>query len=272
MPRGVSAVDEARLQRRLWTPTIIAPALWFDAADAATITTVSGAVSQWNDKSGNARHYVQNTSANRPTYESAVQNNLNAVRIANTGTTRQFVDNTSFSFSGTQISLFSVHRNSANPTLGTPNVYGRLFSFAASAQNDYDNTNGLILVYGVSSGISLYRNNATIASTSAINDQWLLVSAERNGTAGRISLNGGTFTTGTTSSASQGITRSRIGNDFVAADSGMLGWIGEQVVVFGALSDADWERLQGYAAHRWGLTASLPAGHPYRNRPPLIGD
>lgn len=254
----------------LWTPAQLSPALWLDGADAATVVTSGTAVTQWSDKSGNARHYVQNTSANRPTYEAAVQNNLNAVRIANTVSTTQFVDNTSFSFSGTQISLFSVHRNNSNPTPGLPNTYGRVFSFAASSQNDYDNTNGLILVYGVNSGISLYRNNATIASTSAINDQWLLVSAERNGTAGRISLNGATFTTGTTSSASQGITRSRIGNDFVAADSGMLGWIGEQVVVFGALSDADWERLQGYAAHRWGLTASLPAGHPYKTLPPYV--
>ena len=32
---------------------------WWDAADAATITASGGAVSQWNDKSGNARHVVQ---------------------------------------------------------------------------------------------------------------------------------------------------------------------------------------------------------------------
>jgi hypothetical protein len=34
----------------VWNPSMISTALWLDAADASTVTTVSGAVSQWNDK------------------------------------------------------------------------------------------------------------------------------------------------------------------------------------------------------------------------------
>lgn len=40
--------------------------LWLDAADAAAVS-VSDAVDQWSDKSGNARHYTATTTA-RPTY------------------------------------------------------------------------------------------------------------------------------------------------------------------------------------------------------------
>ena len=40
---------------------------WWDAADSATITTVSGAVSQWDDKSGNGRNATQTVANNRPT-------------------------------------------------------------------------------------------------------------------------------------------------------------------------------------------------------------
>lgn len=41
--------------------------LWLDASDSATITESGGAVSQWNDKSGNVRHATQATGANQPT-------------------------------------------------------------------------------------------------------------------------------------------------------------------------------------------------------------
>lgn len=50
----------------LWTPAQITTALWLDAADASTITTVNGAVSQWNDKSGNGRNATQSTAGARP--------------------------------------------------------------------------------------------------------------------------------------------------------------------------------------------------------------
>jgi hypothetical protein len=49
-----------------WTPANTTTALWLDAADATTITTVSSAVSQWNDKSGNNRNATQATASQRP--------------------------------------------------------------------------------------------------------------------------------------------------------------------------------------------------------------
>ena len=55
-------------QKVNWDPSLITTALWLDAADASTVTTESGNVSQWNDKSGNNRNASQSTSGNRPTY------------------------------------------------------------------------------------------------------------------------------------------------------------------------------------------------------------
>lgn len=34
------------------------------------------------------------------------------------------------------------------------------------------------------------------------------------------------------------------------------------------LAAADRQRLEGYLAHRWGLTGNLPGGHPYKTAPP----
>lgn len=36
------------------------------------------------------------------------------------------------------------------------------------------------------------------------------------------------------------------------------------------LSASDREKLEGWAAHKWGLTANLPAGHPYKTTAPTI--
>jgi hypothetical protein len=48
------------------------------------------------------------------------------------------------------------------------------------------------------------------------------------------------------------------------------GFISEMVVTNGVLSTTDRQRLEGYLAHKWGLQANLPAGHPFKNTPPTV--
>jgi hypothetical protein len=50
------------------------------------------------------------------------------------------------------------------------------------------------------------------------------------------------------------------------------GFISAMVATSSLLSTADRERLEGYLAWKWGLVANLRAAHPFKNRPPLIGD
>lgn len=45
---------------------ILATALWLDASDTSTIVSSGGSVSQWNDKSGNNRHWTQPTGSQQP--------------------------------------------------------------------------------------------------------------------------------------------------------------------------------------------------------------
>jgi hypothetical protein len=61
-------------------------ALWFDASDASTLfqdsagttpaTANNDVVGRWADKSGNARHATQGTTANKPTLKTNIQNGL----------------------------------------------------------------------------------------------------------------------------------------------------------------------------------------------------
>lgn len=85
-----------------FTPLHFKPILWLDASDLSTITSASGAVSQWNDKSGNAYHFSQATSTARPITGTRTVNGLNAL-----------------DFDGTDDRLFRNSISLVNQTTGT---------------------------------------------------------------------------------------------------------------------------------------------------------
>ena len=68
MPVAVGILADAYNVSALWTPASLTNLLgWWDASDATTFTYSSGVVvSQWNDKSGNNRHFAQSTVASQP--------------------------------------------------------------------------------------------------------------------------------------------------------------------------------------------------------------
>jgi hypothetical protein len=46
------------------------------------------------------------------------------------------------------------------------------------------------------------------------------------------------------------------------------GQLAEAILIPGFLFDDVRQKTEGYLAHKWGLTASLPSGHPYKVNPP----
>lgn len=67
--------------RTQFTPRHLANlSLWLDAADGSTVTTdANNLVSQWNDKSGNARNVTQTTAASRPAYTTQGRSGKNVI-------------------------------------------------------------------------------------------------------------------------------------------------------------------------------------------------
>lgn len=61
--------------------------LWLDGTDAATITQSSGIVSQWNDKSGNARNFSQATVGAQPFFYTDNVTTSGAIRFSGTNQT-----------------------------------------------------------------------------------------------------------------------------------------------------------------------------------------
>ncbi len=48
------------------------------------------------------------------------------------------------------------------------------------------------------------------------------------------------------------------------------GYIAEAVLLDEFASTADWQKLEGYLAHKWGLLAALDPTHPYKVDPPVV--
>jgi hypothetical protein len=243
-----------------WTPAQITTALWLDAADAATITTISGAVSQWDDKSGNSRNVSQSTASFRPTYPSNILNGLPAVRFDGTDDRLQTA---SAFFTTRALAMYVVARNRnltgdstlAGQELATNNNRYIFFTSSSTA-------NRIMLLLCDSS-------STTLSGTPT--SSFYIYEYEQSGSIVSLRANGDTATTNSSQSTTNlastplvfGAQRTD-GGGFGAVD------IGEVVCLPSQPSDAVRQRVEGYLAHKWGLTGNLPAGHPYKTSPPYI--
>ena len=72
-----------------WTPAELTTHLWFDGADASTISHASNVVSQWRDKSGNERH-ANASGGNQPQYVASGLNGKSLLRFDGTDDRLEF--------------------------------------------------------------------------------------------------------------------------------------------------------------------------------------
>jgi hypothetical protein len=242
MPRGVSPLDEARLQGRLWTPNGLRLAAWYDASDLSTITTVSGAVTNWRDKSGNGRNLTGLSS--RPTYTANGLNNRPAL---------------SWPLGGGQAGMTWTGA-AFNPvrTFGVARYEG-LIPFGQTSALLSFNYSGL--------------NDLFLAGTT---DLWLfdrLVFLNGNESSSNVALPAvaSPFLWADNTTTTAGRTALWIGNHGGGQSPPWRGKIAEVVITLFEPTLRDRRTIEGYLAWKWGLNANLPANHPFRNRPPLIG-
>jgi len=234
-------------------------ALWFDAADSNTITLSSGSLTQWNDKSGNGRNLTAVSGYANATVSSAFQNGLNV-----------------FNFSGN-----GLYRTVANSAVYPQDVYIIVALKSLTNQSDVlsmgptdaDNFNSLIFSEDIQSrwkngssfGIRNLFSPINETSTGFLLIQWSIANINyllrRNGTllvqssSFAYSLPGGSIF--------------QVGfrhTDITSAN--FSGYIGEIVVFNNQLGDAQRQQVEGYLAHKWGMSASLPATHPFKSFPP----
>ena len=249
-------------------------ALWLDAGDASSITAVSGAVSEWRDKTG-TKTVLQGTPANRPTLVSNVFGSRPAVRFDGVN---DFLDST---VPAPDLpwpsSMFAVVRKP------TTQADGCIFAVNINGSNPFSNANSYIIttnsnsaairVLGGSSSVIFPGVGGTddtlgsflLSLTMATENNAVL----RNVTAGQIATDA-TYTTNAPSvnnGFSLGIFKNLAGSSL----HHLAGDIAEVLIFSGVLSTSEQERVQGYLAWRYGLQAGLPSNHPYAYSFPGFG-
>ena len=259
----------------VWNPLMLGPALWLDAADASTITLNGSTVSQWSDKSGNSRHVIQATAGAQPLYSANQIGGLPALSFDGGDFLR-----TALSFPlGLQFSAFGV----VKPEAGTGwnnNDYGYVFAHGSLSSS----TKGAALVIGSESFADWFVRD-TIAFGDGYNSGRMprAIGPVSTGTDARVfSLSLGTTESfmavnGTLTSTRVSGTGTRTNliapltlgaNANASANQWLTGKIAEFLVVSNTVSLSNRQKLEGYLTHKWGLDASLPADHPYKNYGP----
>lgn len=247
----------------VWNPSMIQTALWLDAADASTVTTVSGAVSQWNDKSGNGRNAAQSDAASRPTYATAAQNSRNALTFDNSNDKLTIAQSELFASGNADLAIFAAYK-AKEPSSG----YGSLFG-------NYPGNNFMLYFGGLAPYLEPWGVfnlvNVDISTDAYVQNKNYLIGLIRSsgsftgwtdGSQNNTAANTASVYSGANTSSVWNIGSNSSGGEVAGMD------LYELICVNSAPSAANRQKLEGYLAHKWGLTANLPAGHPYKNYGP----
>jgi hypothetical protein len=262
VPGKVVLAKQFTWNESVWNPSMITTALWLDAADASSITLASGAVSQWNDKSGNGRNVSQSDSLLRPTVLPNAFNNKQSIVFSGSSNCRLLGGATGLTSTA---SIFVAVQDT-----GSTSTIAGIYSSGISGGGFgiYRTTANIVTVDGIGANTT---NSAN--STSAISQPSIIAGiytqANTNGTS--IFFNGTleeTFaSTGVTVDSPP--TNFEIGGRSQGQPARVFQGNISEVIVLGLTASSDTrQRIEGYLAHKWGLEANLPNDHPYKTTGP----
>ena len=221
--------------------------LWFDATDVNAdnepdnvFDFISGSrVSMWGDKSGNTNNPIQATVNSMPRWSPL---SLNEKPIVSFDSSTGEIFNIQNAVSNPQF-IFIVHKqNSA----GTSQVLGGDLSTT--------NSNGVFSLEAASGGIQIISEEST--SNWSVNSMRVVPQGQSLWINGRV--------VGSDSDSATASAFNKIGQSF---DGG----IAEVLVYNQSVNSVNRQKIEGYLAHKWGLTNSLDPIHPYVSDPPSFG-
>jgi hypothetical protein len=203
--------------------------LWLDASNLMTADTL------WIDKSGNGNHALKH---NTPTVQTNAQNGLSLMRYDKVlpASDTDYHEWNDISDIRTLFAVFKRDNGNDGAVVTDDNLYHFYSDGSPLLSSTYANHN-------IKNG--LYRLNGT--SVTAISTSYpasLSIVAIR--TLGNVEA-------------------SRIGRDRSVDYGHFDGDFAELLIFNTSLSDDYISEIEGYLAHKWGLTALLPSNHPYKN-------
>lgn len=243
-----------------WTPDQLTNLIFWVKGD--TLTGSDGSeVLLWSDQSGNGNN-ATGSAGNGPQLETAELNGMNVVRGVRANSDRlettDFMNDAGPATAGTLIYV-------AKATNDSGVTAGSLVEFSAQflAPAFYPHADGNIYDAFGSNAQKTVGNPGDLTQwhisgfTSATNDWKYYFNATQF------------FSTGTNTVAWD----DAHGFLFVSDASGGTtqygdGWLAEVILTTDVLSTSDRQKVEGYLAHKWGITSVLPSDHPYKTTPP----
>ena len=240
-----------------FNPSQTSSRAWYDAQDQTTITESLGAVSQWDDKSGNIENVSQASGASQPT---TLLNNANGLNV--------------ITFSGAQ-SLSALNAIEWTENFHAFMVYKRDILSNTTVMGSFNAVDG---DWRMAPGNSA-NNRSQVRQGGATRTQSISGTDITNFYIHELEYSNDTLYSVENGVRSNGLSvvypglttaelftigaRSNIANFFD-------GDVAEIVIYQSLLSQDAIDRVQGYLAWKWGLVSSLPAGHKYKSYPPKI--
>jgi hypothetical protein len=252
----------------LWLDANDRQTLWSDGGATVSVTN-NGLIARWNDKSGQNYNATQATTNNMPVFISgatpsvrfagsstqSLTNNLASIYSAGQSNYTAFLISKSDNFSGNQFAFL----------LGNDANRMTAFQFFTGSP-----ANGLYGYAGESS--------AAIAIGLPSANEIVLVSWEYDGSegqntnrlAGRYygSLSSPVFQQGTIGQTIASATAGYFVGNRSSLAGRFAGNIYEIIIFNRKITNFERQKVEGYAAHKWGFVAQLENDHPYKNAPP----
>jgi len=243
-----------------WTPADVTPFAWYDATDSDTITESGGSVSQWDDKSGNARHLSEASASRQPTWNTTDEVDFDG--------SEYIWHDSAFMYANGECDAYMIVRATPTTTgvilsessLTSPADYNNVESFNSTEMETYirNDAGGTVINHD-----TLYNMTGLWDDTTRLvlsRDTGSEVSGYVGGTLG----NTHAYTrTGVLTLVRFAFGCSLKGTPVQYSNCGI-----KEAVFTDNLSTNDRQKMEGYLAWKHGLETDLPSGHPYEDEAP----
>ena len=242
-----------------WSPEFLSSGLlsaWYKA-DSLSLSDGAG-VGSWSDSSGNGNTVAQLTSGRQPTFQTNELNSQPVLRFDGTNDILTDGDIAALDVGTGDIWMAAVFKSTDN----------------SAAQNYFEKGATSFGLRTTSAGVLQMNLGGTSNIPLQSNGNWSRT-AFVIVTAARVSSTCNGFVNGTASNTTCTTNTGSISNSDVfdigsrAVGAGpMVGDIAEILVGGATLDDNQRFKIEGYLAHKYGLSANLPSDHKYKNAAP----
>jgi hypothetical protein len=240
--------------------TIPGCVVWLDGQDPGAFTySTAPTLTRWANRANGATDAIATGS---PTVST-----LNGKPAVQLGTGNFFNGAISPTIAGVTVSYFAV----VATTVPSTTTAQRLLSMSpATGGEDYNVNTGVLAMFVGQNGTTMTttRNLVTISTVTGLaNNTPFQAAGIYDGTTGQLWKDGVAGTSTLTAAYSFAITKYGVGTMASFSRDYWLGTVGEIIVYSTSLTSVQRVQVEGYLAWKWGLRASLPAGHLYKASP-----